>query len=502
MRKKILSLLLVTTMALGLCACGGNSESKKSDESLNVTEGTPVYEDDKQIELSAYCGPRRAGYRYYNGELGAWDEDPEGGWDSFIDEKNFQDFIDCGFTYLMAESDAPYETGKNFEDMELKNYMDLAEKMNIPVLVYADALVQMTSTGDPRLTDDHKAFLKKMVDDLSQYKMFKGFTFRDEPQAGMEKSFKVVKEYLDSLNPDLYYYTSMLPIYADDLSYYSKENTSDREAAYKDYVNSFSDALGTFGYDSYPLFTDPVRNSTYVREDWFQNLKLVAENAKEKGYDATITVQSMAEGTPDGEYTTVHKYLPAKKSQITYQVYSALAYGMKAINYYTYWQHWQNTDTFTIYSAMVNYPEKNGQEAVKTEAYYAVKEANEEIKKFDHVFLNFDWEGTMALTDEDKTMSNLLKQAGNYESPRIEKATSTDETIIGCMKDDKGYDGYMIVNATDPGQDISDAVTIKFKEASKAMIYVHGEEQTVELKDGSYTFELGSGEGVFAIPIK
>lgn len=502
MRRRFLSVLLAGTMAISLCACGGGGDNTKSDENLKVTAGTPTYEDNKQIELSAYCGPRRAGYRYYNGELGAWKEDPKGGWDSFIDEKNFQDYKDCGFTYLMPEMDAEYEMGKNFEDTALKEYMDLAEKMNIPVLAFSGTLVQMTSTGDPRLTEDQKEFLSKMVKDLSQYKVFKGFTFRDEPSCTMSKSFKVVKEYIDSINPDLYYYTSMLPIYASDLSLYSTENQDDREAAYKDYIDTFSDALGTFGYDSYPLFTDPIKNATYVREDWFQNLRLVAESAKEKGYDATITIQSVSEGTPDGEYTTVHQYLPTKKTQITYQAYCALAYGFKAINYYTYWQHWQNTDEFTIYSAMVNYPEENGQEAVKTDAYYAVKEANEELKKFDHVFLSFDWEGTMALTDEDKTMSNLLKQAGDYQSPRIDSAIATEETIIGCMKDDKGYDGYMIVNATDPGQDISDTVTVKFKKASKALIYVNGDEQTVDLKDGSYTFELGTGEAVFAIPIQ
>lgn len=501
MRRRILPVLLACTLAVGMCGCT-DKKTGDSDENLKVTAGTPTYEDDKEIELSAYCGPRRAGYRYYNGELGAWKGDPDGGWDSFIDEKNFQDYIDCGFTYLMPEMDAEYEMGKDFEDMALKEYMDLAEKMNIPVLAFSGTLVQMASTGDPRLTEDQKEFLSKMVTDLSQYKMFKGFTFRDEPTYNMSKSFKAIKDYIDSIKPGLYYYTAMLPIYASDLSVYSADHQDDREAAYKDYINTFADAVGTFAYDSYPLFSDPIKNATYVREDWFQNLRLVAENAKEKGYDPVITVQSMAEGQPDGEYTTVHKYLPTKKSQITYQVYSALAYGFKSVNYYTYWQHWQNTDTFTIYSSMVNYPEKNGQEAVKTEAYYAVQAANAEIKKFDHVFLNFDWEGTMALTGEGKTMSNLLRQAGDYQSPRIQSATATEETIIGCMKDQDGYDGYMIVNATDPGQDISDTVTIQFKKATKAMIYVEGEEQTVDLTDGSYTFELGTGDGVFVIPIQ
>ena len=500
--KRVISMLLALTLVSGLCACDGTGGSTEPEEELKVAAGTPGYADDKFIEMAAYCGPRRAGYRFWNGEYGKHKGDPEGGWDSFISEQSFRDYMDCGFTYLMAEMDAPYDSASDFADSDLKPYMDLAEQMNIPVLVYASTLVSMASSSDYRLTEDQKAFLAEMVADLSKYKMFKGFTFRDEPSVTMAKTFGTVKDYLDSLKSNLYYFTSFLPIYASDLSLFSSEHTDNREAAYKDYINAFSDAVGTFVYDSYPLFVDPLQKTTYVRDDWFQNLSLVAENAKEKGYDAGITIQAISEGVPDGEYTTVHTRLPGKKQDITFQLYTTLAYGMKYINYFTYWQHWADNDTFTNYSAMVNYPEEKGGEPIKTDAYYAVKEANAEIKKFDHVFLSFDWEGTMALTGEGKTMSTSLQLAGDYKSPRIASATATDETIIGCMKDENGFDGYMIVNATDPGKDLSDSVTVEFKKATKALAYIHGEEQTITLENGSYTFELGAGEGVFIIPIQ
>ena len=108
----------------------------------------------------------------------------------------------------------------------------------------------------------------------------------------------------------------------------------------------------------------------------------------------------------------------------------------------------------------------------------------------------------MALTGEGKSMGAGLKAAGDYKDPRIASATATDEAIIGCMKDENGFDGYMIVNATDPGQKLSNSVTVEFKEATKALAYVQGEEQTITLKDGSYTFDLAAGEGVFVIPIQ
>lgn len=507
MKKRFIAGLLTATLIVsGIAGCG---DKEGSEASLEVPSGTPSYTDDKQIELAAYCGPRRGGYRYWNGVYGEYEGDPQGGWDGWITEEGFQDYIDCGFTYLMAEMDAPYDYNyarnqsvDDFQSSDLYPYMELAERMNIPVLVYSNDLVSMTSSADYRLTEEQKAFLAEMVADLSAYKMFKGFTFRDEPSIEHAKTFGAVKDYLDSLKSDLYYFTSFLPIYCNDLTSFSTENTSDREKAYLDYVNAFSDAVGSFAYDSYPLWKDPIQGSTYVDDTWFQNLRLVAENAKEKGYDAGITVQSGAFGAYGQEISNAHKREITSKADITFQVYTALAYGMKYINYFTYWQHWAPRESEAFYTAMVMYPEENGQEPIKTDAYYAVKEANEEIKKFDHVFLNFDWEGTMALTAEGKNLSTGLKMAGEYVAPRIASAQAADDAIIGCMKDANGYDGYMIVNATDPGKNLENEVTVEFREATKALIYVNGEEQQIELKNGTYTFELESGAGIFVIPIK
>ena len=109
---------------------------------------------------------------------------------------------------------------------------------------------------------------------------------------------------------------------------------------------------------------------------------------------------------------------------------------------------------------------------------------------------------TDVLTAEGKTMSVGLQSAGDYESPRIDSASATDEAIIGCMKDKDGYDGFMIVNATDPAKKLKNKVTVKFKKASKALAYVNGEEQTITLENGEYTFELEEGAGVFVIPIQ
>ena len=282
--KKWLSLFLTIVLIVCLTACGAGSGTSK-DKELEVKEGTPSYADDKQIELAAYCGPRREGYRYWKGEYGKHPEDPAEGWEGWITREAFQDYLDCGFTYLFPEQDGAYDgsfkNGKykevsSFEKSDLYPYMELAEEMNIPVVVYAARLVNLASSTDSRISDDDKAFLNQMIEDLSQYKCFKGVTLRDEPSIKMAKATGAVVEYLNSLKPDMYYFTSCLPIYVNQVDVLTTEKTDNLEEAYQDYIDAFSTAIGTFSYDGYPLIEDSVHAQTSVCGEWFQNLKILA----------------------------------------------------------------------------------------------------------------------------------------------------------------------------------------------------------------------------------
>lgn len=511
--KRSISFLLAGIMMFSLFGCANHeSETGKETktETLVVQEGTPVYEDDIQIEIGAYAGPRVLNYRFYNGVYGAKADDPEDGWEGWLTEEAFQDYIDCGFTYVMPEYDGLYDvttdgktraTAYSFEESDLYAYMELAEKMGIPVVMGSSILTGLTNTTDYRLTEDVKNHLTELVENLSQYKMFKGFTLRDEPDVAYAQSFKAVYDFMKELKPDLYYFTSYLPIHHPDALKFSKNYSGDVEAAYKEYMDAYSDATEQFIYDHYPLIIDPSSGTTSISETWYQNLEVVAKHGAENGYKTGITIQSSAYGPEGGELTQEHRRPIETKADAAYQVYTSLAYGMKDIAWFTYWEHWMYSNSEEHYTAMVDYPEEPGGAPVKTDAYYAVKEINHEIQKFDHVFLKYNWEGTMAVTKEGAEMSLPMTYISDYKSPRIKGVEATEEAIIGCMKDAEGYDGFMIVNATDPALNKSNNVTVTFKQATKALAYIGGEETIIDLKDGTYTFELKSGEGVFVIPI-
>lgn len=482
-----------------------------------IPEGVPHYSNDTHIEIGGYMGPRRSGYQFWHGEYGKHPLDPPEGWKSYITEKDFQDYLDAGFTFVLSEGDAWYdynnEKGKFVEDFiesDLYPYMELAEKVGLPVVPAAQWLVDFASSADPQLSNYKKNKLKKMVDDLSKYKMFKGLTLHDEPYIPQVPVAGEIHRYLKSIKPDIYLYTCMLPIYGRN-SMFTNEITDDKEEAYKHYVDKVMEETGTFTYDHYPLYIDnrdPKNRKTRIQSDYYWNYELVAGEAKKMNCDTGMVVQSAAWGPLGEEEEGCHPRRVLSKADVSFQVYSALAYGMKSISYYTYWTHYTQAEYLCYYSAMVEYPRKvdgtpdvNG-EAVKTPTYYAVQEVNREIQKFDHVLMRYKWQGTTAVVPEGKKISEVLSYVREYHSPRIHSVMATEETIIGCLKDEKGYDGFVVVNATDPGIRKNDKVTIRFKEAASAICFIEGQEQMLDLQNGTFSYELASGQGIFIIPIK
>ena len=163
---------MLATVTVSGCFSGCSGFIGKDDGekvSLNVPDGAPAYEDNEYIELTAFMSPPKGEKRAWGAVREGHPDDPETVWDSFITEDNFQDYKDAGFTFLLSETSAGYIS--DFEGSPLQKYMDLAERMEIPVVVYSGQLGEMSGNEDPRLSDDVRMYIDKMLDDLSKYKL-------------------------------------------------------------------------------------------------------------------------------------------------------------------------------------------------------------------------------------------------------------------------------------------------------------------------------------------
>ena len=149
-----------------------------------------------------------------------------------------------------------------------------------------------------------------------------------------------------------------------------------------------------------------------------------------------------------------------------------------------------------------------------TAEYYRI--INEEIKSIDHVFLEFDWEGTMV--DRNRSTEQLYyKRTGTYGSydmesfytsnDRIQSFNATAPALLGCFEDKKqGFDGFWLVNATNPYKNLSTKITMKFNDASSILIYDPASKDGTPLEitydvSAGYSVSLASGTGIFIIPI-
>lgn len=138
--------------------------------------------------------------------------------------------------------------------------------------------------------------------------------------------------------------------------------------------------------------------------------------------------------------------------------------------------------------------------------YDYAKAVNREIHDFDHVYLNFDWNGTMpVLGTQSEQDYNLNFDGLNNplaEVAALNGAQATQDALIGQFKDESGNDGLIVVNFTDPAYGLRNTVSLDFKNASKVRVYKKGVAYDYQVLENHFELELGVGEGVFMIPVK
>lgn len=435
----------------------------------------------RRLSIGAYCGPRR-GTKAYPTD---WRRDEE-----------FARYRALGFDFVLSEYDAVY--GKNYdgngneslaEDFtgsDLCRYMELANRHGIDVIVESHVLnevlwgKQSLKAAGPQLT--------AMLSDLGSVENFKGLMMADEPGISSLSKYRAAAEFLRTQDgmQGKELFTSLLPMYANLTVEIENSSSYREEENYLHYLKGFGSCLGRIDYDFYPF------DAKTIRKEYLKNLELAAVAAQGK-LDCGVTVQSMAvRYKRTGE---IGCRVMDKKSYYTYQLYCALAYGMKRITYFTYWDHWGSADSKTeeIYHAMIH-----GDGSTNTEVYPLVKEANEEIRSMEQEYLDFNWQGTMKLTGTDR--AGLLAGLPDYRDPHIQEAAADQDTIIGCLKDSKGRSGYVLVNVTDPADDTSSRVNITFANAQNAVVYVQGKKREEALLHGTYTAALPPGAGMFILP--
>lgn len=210
-----------------------------------------------------------------------------------------------------------------------------------------------------------KSMPDKAASILHKESGFLGYFLLDEPSVQQIEEQQAVINKLKSADTTHLFYINLFPFSDPDKILASTKT---------DYPHYLKKAAATacqqLSFDHYPITTKGISAM------WYYNLEMVRQESLTSGkpfWGFVLSVPHDVPFTPDTYYPT-----PTLAS-LRLQIYSNLAYGAQAIQYFTYWTP-DGSDSFHFHDAPIN------QAGQKTKTYSLVQQMNRELKSVSRLF--------------------------------------------------------------------------------------------------------------------
>ena len=412
-----------------------------------VERELPEYADDKTMTLGAWGAP-------------------------IPTQEGYNIFAEAGFNCTFLD-------WRQLTTTAFQNVMGYAENAGVKIWV---------QTGNENYNQP-EVIQKVYNADLKQYSAFDGISFYDEPGITQFEDIGNLVPQFEQNYPDGLFLINLFPSYA------SPEKFG--AGGFAGYVNSYvNDILGRISgrkmlsFDYYPLMTDmgdPENPRNYLADSWLSDLDIISNAAKFTDIETHYFSQTRKIGGTSRGLTST--------ADVRFQYAVGMSYGFKSVSAFMY--NAASSADGTWGEGLVN------GDKITPEYYYA-KEANMELLKFDHVYLSFDYLGTMPIYASSGTTCNAFMTLRNKlkKIDGVQSVEAEEPAIIGAFRDKDDNRGFMITNFTEPTDEISNTVTVQFDSGiTKARVYRKGEPSDYSLKEGTLTLDLEPGEGVFVIAV-
>lgn len=426
--------------------------------------------------------------------LGAWSQpNPT--------DEDFQTYKDAGFNAMYIDNSTLYDTPG------FKAVLDKCAEFDLKAICMQGA----NQTGP--------FSIKCQTNSLENHSAFYGVMMCDEPQGDGTTVSPVTARVRTEKEGDQYKYTethdNIYKYMHSEYEYLKANQAHYNNAKYCSVVLNEGPTVGSFGYgstkgygeqvlakmdpeyraleyDKYPYKVLKDGSFTLADDHLWLSFR-IAELAKEYDVKKKVYYYQQYWFSELREFITVQ--------ELTYQLYTAMSFGVTGFVGWMYQSNWQDYNSLDYgYTMSVWGPR---------EYYYYNQLALAEIKKFDHIYLEFanNWVGVMPIVGTQETQGDLLgydemkgsNVLSSYDG--IASVTASQDTLIGVMKDSENRTGYMISNQAFTFNRKSDRVNIKFNGATKALLVENGDAREVTLENGVLDIEIGCGSGVFVIPV-
>ena len=249
-------------------------------------------------------------------------------------DQNFKDFSDCGFNVSLYG----YASLQ-----EMTAACDIAQKYGVRILGHCP--------------ETHNS-PERAAAVLKNHEGFFGYVLQDEPSAD---DIKVRQKEIARIRPvdgSHCFYINLHPYYADWTLIHTKT------ATYEEYLDAATEtSCRQLSFDYYPITHDGLRDG------WYRNLELIRQQSLKAGIPFWGFVLSVPHAV----------YPQPTLGGLRLQVYSNLAYGAQAIQYFTYWTPKPDGD-----NDYHNGPVDN--RGHKTSTYTLVQQMNRELATIARLF--------------------------------------------------------------------------------------------------------------------
>jgi hypothetical protein len=256
-------------------------------------------------------------------------------------------------------------------EASVERYLELKESgINMGILEYSNisavenALNTAQKAGIKIITacPELKTETEKTVKRLMKHPALAGYYLADEP---VEKDFAELGEWTKRIQAtDKIHdcYINLYPNWAGALE----------GKSYRKYVESFVEQVPVpmLSFDNYPI-RELADGRLVVKNDWYENLEVIRDVAQKTNLPVWAFAMTTAHLHRD------YLYPVPTIAQLRLQMFSNLAYGAQALQYFTYW-----TPTWReFYRGPLTVTGK------RTEIYDRIKVVNQEIQNLSGVFL-------------------------------------------------------------------------------------------------------------------
>lgn len=318
-------------------------------------------------------------------------------------------------------------------------------------------------------------------DEYMEHKSFAGINMQDEPVLSDFSKLAEMVNTVEERYPGKLAYSNLFP---DPEANVAKLGTE----TYEEYVDEFCkqvlgqvDGKKVLSTDIYPLET--ILGEHSVQSRYCPNLELIAKYAKKYNAEPQVYLQSIC---------YANRRIPTLED-LNFQVYCAFAFGYRALNWFAYYTPGPSAE-FT--ETDIGIVDRDGN---PTELYDRVKAMNEEIFKFDGVYLSYSWDETIPVYGKEETddQFNLSRMENQNETVKgISEIEATYDALVGSFERN-GDAAYMVTNFREPRKEEGNEITLTFEKAKKVKVWINGEAQEMTLDDHKLTLSLPAGEGAF-----